>query len=137
MPDIAQMLAQEVYEPKQEQLLQSEEIKRRLREKAELLAELEDRNPRPSPSSSNLREKAELLAELDFRNPKPEPVPVVVPALTGRITADGRKLAGLASRARKLDAIAHVLAGKLDLAQIAAEGARIELQAYMRETGLA
>ena len=116
MPDIAQMLAQEVYEPKQEQLLQSEEIKRRLREKAELLAELEDRNPRPSPSSSN--------------------VPAA-PAPAGRITADGRKLAGLASRARKLDAIAHVLAGKLDLAQIAAEGARIELQAYMRETGLA
>ena len=39
--------------------------------------------------------------------------------------------------AKKLDAIAHVLAGKLDLAQIAAEGARRELQAYMRETGLA
>jgi 16S rRNA G1207 methylase RsmC len=96
--------------------LPSDEIKRRVAEKAALVAELEARNPRVQP---------EAVAALT--NP-------FAPA--GRITADGRKLAGLTSRAKKLGAIAEAAAKKAEDAKELAAYAREELSYYMRETGL-
>ena len=100
--------------------LPSEEIKRRLIEKAALLAELEQRNPRPAP--------APVAAETE---------PPLQVSLTGRITADGRKLAGLMSRAKKLEAIAEAAGEKANAARQAAHIARLELNNYMTENGLA
>lgn len=100
--------------------LPSEEIKRRLREKAELLAELEARRPKAEPAPVS----AEVQSHLDTRP-------------SGRITADGRKLAGLMSRAKKLQNIAEGAATRHGFAKAAAEEARRELSDYMILHGLA
>src|SRR5690349_17436282 len=96
-------------------ILPSDEIKRRIAEKAALVAELEARNPRPVAANSDPAAKA---------TPK-------------RITVDGRKLAGLASRARRLADKAEAMAMKASLAKADADVAWEKLDAYMRETGLA
>lgn len=102
--------------------LPSEEIRRRLLEKDELLAELEARNP---------RRIIEPGAVIEFTPAE------IAPKLTSRITADGRKLAGLASWAKRTDARAAALSVKAGLARVDAEVARERLNAYMRETGIA
>lgn len=98
-------------------VLTSDEIRRRIAEKAALVAELEARTSRSVTAIGGSTAPA--------------------PALTRRITADGRKLAGLASRARRLAAKAEAAAEKATLAKADADAAREQLAAYMRETGLA
>lgn len=109
----------------QSEAFPSEEIKRRLREKAELLAELEAKNPKPKPEA--LSEGVQFGIEHTVAGLAP----------TARITADGRKLAGLASRAKKLAGLAEAAREKSRDASAAADVAREALNAYMRETGLA
>ena len=102
----------------QHEVLPSEEIKRRMREKAELVAMLESRNGKPvTPAAS-------------------ETEPPLQASMTGRITADGRKLAGLMSRAKKLEAIAEAAAEKANATRQAASQARGELGSYMSQHGL-
>ena len=111
----------------EEPKLPSEEIKRRLREKAELLAELEQRRPGRGPFEKSV----------DTSDVGPPPVSVnPSPGLTGRITADGRKLAGLMSKAKKLEGIAEKLSEKANAAREAANQARGELGSYMWQHGL-
>lgn len=100
--------------------LPSDEIKRRIAEKAALVAELEARTPRPKPEP--------VAAETE---------PPLQMSLTGRITADGRRLAGLMSKAKKLEAIAEALGEKANAARQSAREARQALNAYMTENGLA
>lgn len=106
---------------------------------------LDDKSPSPLPSDEikrRIAEKAALVAELEARNPRktgasPEPPPAPATAITKRITADGRKLSGLASRARALGDRAADLAERANAAKAEADAARDDLSAYMRETGLA
>jgi hypothetical protein len=99
--------------------LPSEEIKRRMLEKAALVAMLEARNGRPPTPVAN------------------ETEPPLQVSLTGRITADGRKLAGLMSRAKKLETVAEALGEKANAARQDARSARAELNDYMTQNGLA
>lgn len=110
--------------------LPSEEIKRRLAEKAALIKELEDRRPKPEPVPTPASEPEIPMYGHTYT------VDGLKENLTGRITADGRKLAGLATRAKKLEAIAEAASEKANTAKIAANTARSELNAYMFEHGL-
>lgn len=113
------------YVPKRLDLPQAE-IDRLNREKAELLRGLQERMA-PLPTTSQLIEREE--AE--------ETEPPLKPSLTGRITADGRHLAGLMSKAKKLEAAAERLGEKANAARQAAYTARLELNNYMTQHGLA
>src|SRR5690349_8896978 len=98
------------------QPLPSDEIKRRIAEKAALVAELEARNPKPV--------RVEDAKASDFSPTR------------SRITVDGRKLAALASRATRLADKAAAISMKANAAERVASEARLALDAYMAETGL-
>jgi hypothetical protein len=98
------------------EVLPSEEIKRRTAEKAALVAELEARTTRPIGLPGQTK--------------------ATTPAQATRITADGRTLAGLTTRARILEARATIADEKAAAARLEAKDARSALEAYMRENGL-
>lgn len=111
---------------------------------------LVEENPQPLPSEEikrRTREKAELLAEFERSRPRPTvivPTPVATETepppqrpLTGRITADGRKLAGLMSKAKKLETKAESDSERANASRQAAHTARLELNNYMTQHGLA
>src|SRR5678815_2000775 len=78
-----------------------------------------------------IAEKAALVAELEARNPRPAPMPDLPPTRVLQLTADGRKLAGLANKARRLGMKAAVAAEQARRAQADADIAREALNSYM------
>jgi len=134
--DIPQMIAEAVYVPKHLDLPQAE-IDRLEREKAELLAGLKEKIPVTTPRPDPLGEGAPVGIEYTVSGMLTETEPPLKPSLTGRITADGRHLAGLMSKAKKLEAAAERLGEKANAARQAAYTARLELNNYMTQHGLA
>ena len=92
--------------------LPSEEIKRRMAEKAALVAELEERIGRKAPA------------------PQAQPK-------SGRITADPQVLSELLTDAKQTAQEHEAAAEMLESAKAAADSARARLDAYMAEHGLA
>lgn len=99
------------------ELLQSEEIRRRLAEKAALVAELEARNPHPRSTREHTQ--------------------VSVPAPAKSITAEPAVLSKLVRNAARANRRALHSAEVANEDRILADDARKALDAYMRENGLA
>lgn len=120
----------ETYIPKRLDLPQAE-IDRLNREKVELLAHL-----RSQVVQQALTEPASKNIDMDAVHEALDAEPPFRPSLTGRITADGRRLAGLMSKAKKLEAKAEADSERAKASREASDQARGELGSYMRQHGL-
>lgn len=98
--------------------------------------------PEPLPSEEirrRLIEKAALVAELESRLPKPEghAAPSTAPARAVSLTAEPAILARLVRKAARTEKRATVAAEVAAQCQARSLAARQDLDAYMRENGLA